>query len=260
MEDNDVVLSQDTVSRYHCRIVQEGNSYVLVDLGSTNGTFVNRVRVKEAFLKPGCTILLESMWRDDRDPAIARSYADAYDELVSAGYRVVEVPMERECRKLVPDPRRGLAAYLGGEYEPGVATALQRLVRPGALCADVRQCGDVIIGLNPAADDIETIVRLEQLLERVVRVLELPARYCVLSDIVKQHRARSHARASQRVFSSKLCGQHTFAGAVQVDEFVEPAAQPHEVGRAQAAEEHRELLAYAEVLARRRHLPQPFRI
>ena len=55
-------------------------------------------------------------------------------------------------------------------------------------------CGDVIIGLNPAADDIETIVRLEQLLERVVRVLELPTRYCVLSDIVKQHRARSHAR------------------------------------------------------------------
>src|SRR4051812_38609563 len=56
MEDNDLVLHDETVSRYHCRIVQEGNSYVLVDLGSTNGTFVNRVRVKEAFLKPGCTI------------------------------------------------------------------------------------------------------------------------------------------------------------------------------------------------------------
>ena len=55
-------------------------------------------------------------------------------------------------------------------------------------------CGDVIIGLNPAADDVGTIVRLEQLLEQVVRRLELPTRYCVLSDIVKQHDARTHTR------------------------------------------------------------------
>jgi DNA-binding NtrC family response regulator len=56
MEDNDLVISDDTVSRYHCRIVQEETSYLLVDLGSTNGTFINRVRIKEAYLKPGCTL------------------------------------------------------------------------------------------------------------------------------------------------------------------------------------------------------------
>jgi ethanolamine ammonia-lyase large subunit len=55
-------------------------------------------------------------------------------------------------------------------------------------------CGDVIIGLNPAADDLDTIIRLEQLLEQVVRRLELPTRYCVLSDILKQDSARSHTR------------------------------------------------------------------
>src|SRR5690349_5305329 len=37
-------------------IVQVDTGYVLVDLGSTNGTFVNKVRIKEAFLEPGCTI------------------------------------------------------------------------------------------------------------------------------------------------------------------------------------------------------------
>ena len=51
-------------------------------------------------------------------------------------------------------------------------------------------CGDVIIGLNPASDDVETIVRLEDLLRQVVDRLQLPTRYCVLSDIVKQTRAR----------------------------------------------------------------------
>ena len=55
-------------------------------------------------------------------------------------------------------------------------------------------CGDVILGLNPAADDLDTIVRLEQLLEQVVRRLDLPTRYCVLSDIVKQHAARTRTQ------------------------------------------------------------------
>ncbi len=56
MEDNDLIVSDDTVSRYHCKIVQEDSGYLLQDLGSTNGTFINRVRVREAYLRPGCTI------------------------------------------------------------------------------------------------------------------------------------------------------------------------------------------------------------
>jgi DNA-binding NtrC family response regulator len=56
MADNDLVVDDDTVSRYHCRIVQEQDAYIVQDGGSTNGTFVNRVRVREAWLKPGSTI------------------------------------------------------------------------------------------------------------------------------------------------------------------------------------------------------------
>jgi len=55
-------------------------------------------------------------------------------------------------------------------------------------------CGDVIIGLNPATDDLDTIIRLEELLCGVVERLELPTRYSVLSDIVKQTTARSKTR------------------------------------------------------------------
>ena len=56
MDDNDVVISDDTVSRYHCKITQEDTGYVLVDQRSTNGTFINKVRVREAFLKPGSIV------------------------------------------------------------------------------------------------------------------------------------------------------------------------------------------------------------
>jgi len=57
-EENDLTLADDTVSRNHCRIFQEGNSYLVQDLGSTNGTFINQIRIKEAYLKPGCTVEL----------------------------------------------------------------------------------------------------------------------------------------------------------------------------------------------------------
>ncbi len=55
-------------------------------------------------------------------------------------------------------------------------------------------CGDVILGLNPASDDVDTIIRLEQLLQSVVERLQLPTRFCVLSDIIKQTTARSQTR------------------------------------------------------------------
>ncbi len=64
-------------------------------------------RVREGALKPGATILMENMWREDRNTAIAASYGEMYDELVAAGYAVHEIPMEKECRAIVSDPRRG---------------------------------------------------------------------------------------------------------------------------------------------------------
>ncbi|MGH7560308.1 MAG: ethanolamine ammonia-lyase subunit EutB [Gemmatimonadales bacterium] len=54
--------------------------------------------------------------------------------------------------------------------------------------------GDVILGINPAADDVETIARLQRLLAQVRDRLALPTRTCVLSDIVKQTAARALVR------------------------------------------------------------------
>ena len=71
-------------------------------------------RVREGELKRGATILLESMWREDRDPKIARSYAETRDALLADGYRVIEIPMEHECKQLVSDPRRGKNMFVLG--------------------------------------------------------------------------------------------------------------------------------------------------
>ncbi len=55
-EDNDLVVDEKTVSRNHLIIEQKENSYLLKDLESTNGTFINDIRVKEAYLSPGDVI------------------------------------------------------------------------------------------------------------------------------------------------------------------------------------------------------------
>jgi 2-oxoglutarate ferredoxin oxidoreductase subunit alpha len=73
---------------------------------------LGRYRAKE--LKAGCVILLEDKWRTDPDAQIAVSYAHVYDELVAEGYQVHEIPMEQECIKFVPDPRRGKNMFVLG--------------------------------------------------------------------------------------------------------------------------------------------------
>lgn len=57
-DDNEFVISDQTVSRNHLEIESTSDSYLLRDLNSTNGTSINGIRVKEAFLSPGDVISL----------------------------------------------------------------------------------------------------------------------------------------------------------------------------------------------------------
>lgn len=54
----DVVLSDPTVSRNHAEIRQRGQHYHLVDLNSTNGTFLNDIRVDSISVSDGATFRL----------------------------------------------------------------------------------------------------------------------------------------------------------------------------------------------------------
>jgi len=58
--DCDIQLADANVSRRHAELRQEGASYWIVDLGSTNGLEVNGKRVKRAKLRSGDTITVGS--------------------------------------------------------------------------------------------------------------------------------------------------------------------------------------------------------
>jgi 2-oxoglutarate/2-oxoacid ferredoxin oxidoreductase subunit alpha len=71
-------------------------------------------RVNAGELKPGCIILLESVWAESDDPKIVSQYVETRDRLVAEGYRLIEVPMEKECRTRVADPRKGKNMFVLG--------------------------------------------------------------------------------------------------------------------------------------------------
>jgi pSer/pThr/pTyr-binding forkhead associated (FHA) protein len=54
----DMVLVEDMVSRKHAKIMISNGNITIEDLGSTNGTFVNGEKVKQARLKEGDRILI----------------------------------------------------------------------------------------------------------------------------------------------------------------------------------------------------------
>ena len=58
--ENDCVINEPTISRQHAKIAHENNAFVLYDLDSTTGTFVNNIKIEKKILSTGDIILLGS--------------------------------------------------------------------------------------------------------------------------------------------------------------------------------------------------------
>jgi 2-oxoglutarate ferredoxin oxidoreductase subunit alpha len=103
-------------------------------------------RAKAGEFKPGCIILLESVWRTHSDQQIADDYVSVFEKLTSEGYRVYEVPMEEECKKLVDNPQRGKNMFVVGILCYVYSRDLQ-LARDG-IVDKFRKKGDKVIKPN----------------------------------------------------------------------------------------------------------------
>lgn len=58
---NDFRFDDPSISGAHCQLIVDGNAVTIRDVGSTNGTFVNRARVQEARLSTGQPLRLGSV-------------------------------------------------------------------------------------------------------------------------------------------------------------------------------------------------------
>ncbi|HSG32738.1 MAG TPA: FHA domain-containing protein [Thermodesulfobacteriota bacterium] len=86
-KDNDIVIDNPSVSRYHLFIQKKDGKVKLKDLGSGNGTYVNGVKVEEAIIKPDDLILIGKFILKievDHDDTLRKQeqYADRHDGTV----------------------------------------------------------------------------------------------------------------------------------------------------------------------------------
>ena len=73
----------------------EGSHFVLQDLGSTNGTFINEVRVKEAYLTAGCLIEIGNVkirfQSVDEEVVIQPSEEDRFGDIIGVNVQMRKI-------------------------------------------------------------------------------------------------------------------------------------------------------------------------
>jgi pSer/pThr/pTyr-binding forkhead associated (FHA) protein len=121
-KDNDIVIDNLAVSGHHARIDTVGDSFVLVDLQSRNGSFVNEQLISSHWLAPGDAISIGKhllIYGAEDDPRAAGVPARGIDRTMvmdTSTYR----SMVSKSAPVMPQPLRrradaaGALAYLAG--------------------------------------------------------------------------------------------------------------------------------------------------
>jgi two-component system response regulator GlrR len=125
-ESCDLVLGDDTVSRFHCEVLIEPGGSRIRDLGSVNGVFVDGIRVLDAFLRGGslirlgCTVL-RFQYAGRRVP-VARSRRTRFGHMVghSSATQTVFALLEKVATNDLP-------VLLEGETGTGKSLAAESI-------------------------------------------------------------------------------------------------------------------------------------
>ncbi len=137
-ETNDVVLVDGTVSGLHATIYQKNNTTVVRDLGSTNGTFVNDVRVLEVLAQAGDVVRFGGVNARLVDTNSVPSGARSIGGLVYASAK-----MEDVARAITLYAKETLPVWITGESGTGkelVAQALHLLSQRRAMPFNAVNC------------------------------------------------------------------------------------------------------------------------
>jgi hypothetical protein len=119
---NDVVINDPEVSRRHARLTQQSGSYLIEDLGSTNGTFINGQRLTRPHLLRAGEMI---MFGENVGLVFEMTQFDADATMVGAGPAFPEPsPRETYVPPSEPPPPAFEPAYSGrvppSPYEPVV--------------------------------------------------------------------------------------------------------------------------------------------
>ena len=107
---NDLQLGDNSVSRNHCKFERVKNDYKIIDLGSTNGTYVNGKRITEKKLELGDNITIGRTILKFQAVAKKESYTDVDDQKISMVIPLSDQLLVKEEKKLEVEKLNFLAS------------------------------------------------------------------------------------------------------------------------------------------------------
>lgn len=187
-EDNTISIDEKIVSRRHAEILQEGEHYVLVDLNSHNGTFINDARITRHILTDQDTIRIGTAiikYRDKIRPQFSLS-----DDHIQDENRTVVKPLADEnvitpLRRLSPfvDPTTTRDGETGISRKALEATIRFAKDRPGE---NLEKNYRNLLILYQIGETINSVTNIEDLLEvimeLVLQVVEAERGFLLLRD------------------------------------------------------------------------------
>lgn len=125
---NDIVINDAEISRKHARLILQAGEYVLEDLGSTNGTYVNGQRLMGPHvMRPGETMLLGenvSLAFDmgyDTDTTVVATPEQAPEFTTPPPPQEAYIPPPQQAYPVSPSPE----PVYSGQVPPGPAAPYQ---------------------------------------------------------------------------------------------------------------------------------------
>lgn len=96
----------------------------------------------------------------------------------------------------------GLAGRLATRLQPNHPTDAAAGIAASLLDGLLHGCGDAVIGINPATDNVPQVVRLLQMLDGVIQRYGIPTQSCVLTHVTSTLRAIERGAPVDLVFQS----------------------------------------------------------
>lgn len=143
-ESNDVILRDGTVSRFHVELTRRPDGVLVVDLGSTNGTFVGATRVERGVVAPGTRLRTGGTTLRVGDGGMSAAMLYPADRL--SGILGGSPAMRRLMAQLQKAATSDASVLVTGESGTGkelVATAIHALSPRAAKPLVVVDCGSL---------------------------------------------------------------------------------------------------------------------
>jgi transcriptional regulator with GAF, ATPase, and Fis domain len=127
--ENDLVLSEESVSRQHCEITRVPGGIRIRDLGSTNGTFVEHARITDATTPVGSVVRVGNSVELALRPDLELLAIEPYPEGELEGVIGSSLAMRRIFRVLDGVAKTDATVLLQGETGTGKEVLARALVR-----------------------------------------------------------------------------------------------------------------------------------